>query len=167
MKNCFGQVVLVAIVLGFMLLHSCGLIDSKRAPSGGWKAVYMHSENGQSIDGNIDSLIAGIRKGYAMRIGWGWEKQLGDSILKLEHVAEPLFTSIIQGKSVSVIIDPHPLLKSYVHSQAQTIGEGGHIWQCVLTTSGTFNAQVFHRSTGELINDWPQRHRMIWYLEYP
>jgi hypothetical protein len=153
-------------LVGF-LFYSCESIDSKQTKSTGWKTVYKHDENVHPLEGSIDSLIAGIRKGYDMRIGWGWEKPLGDSILKLEHVAEPLFTSIIQEKSVSVVIDPHPLLKSYVHSQAQTIGEGGHIWQCVLTTSGTFNAQVYHRSTGQLINDWPQRHRMVWYLEYP
>ncbi|MEM8765556.1 MAG: hypothetical protein AAGD88_17205 [Bacteroidota bacterium] len=133
----------------------------------GWKAVYQNDENGNYLKGNLDSLIAGIRNGYDVRIGWGWEKQLGDSILRLEHMAEPLFLTIIQEKDVSIVIDAHPLLQSYIDITDQKIGEGGHIWQCVLTTKGTFNAQVHNRSTGELIKDWPQKQKMTWFLDYP
>ena len=133
----------------------------------GWKSVYQNDENGNRLAGNIDSLIAGIRNGYDVRIGWGWEKAVADSVLRLEHMAEPLFLTIIQEKSVSAVIDAHPLLKSYFDVNNQTIGEGGHIWQCVLTTKGTFNAQVHNRSTGELIKDWPQKHKMTWFLEFP
>ncbi len=82
-------------------------------------------------------------------------------------MSEPLFLTIIQEKNVSVVIDAHPLLQSYIDIDSQRFGIGGHIWQCVLTTKGSFNAQVHNRSTGELIRDWPQKHKMTWFLEYP
>lgn len=133
----------------------------------GWKVVYKSNEEGKAIEGNIDSLIAGIRNGYDVRIGWGWQRERGDSTLRLEHVAKPLYLSIIQDKNVSAIIDPHPLLQSYIDIDRQAFGEGGHIWQCVMTTKGTFNAQVYDRSNGELLKDWPQNHKMTWFVEYP
>lgn len=152
----------------------CILIACQQVPSpittpkpSGWKVVYQHDKNGKHLLGNIDSLIAGVRKGYDVRIGWGWQREVADSILTLEHMAEPLFLSIIQEEHISAIIDAHPMLESYVLIDQQSFKEGGHIWQCVLTTRGTFNAKVYHRTSGELLNDWPQNHKMTWFLEYP
>ena len=82
-------------------------------------------------------------------------------------MANPIFLTVIQEKDVSAIIDMHPMLKSYIHAENQVFDDTGHFWQCVLTTQGTFNAQVYHRAGGNMIKDWPQRHRMTWFLEYP
>ena len=158
----------VYVVVFIGTFFSCNHEVQKTKPiDSGWKSVYKHDENGNPMNGNIDSLIAGIRNGYDVRVGWGWQRMLGDSILKLEHLAEPLFLTIIQEKNVSIVIDAHPLLHSYVDIDSQKFGEGGHTWQCVLTTKGTFNAQVYNRSTGELLKDWPQKHKITWFLEYP
>lgn len=151
----------------FMVLISSCNPDISTPVQSGWQLIYKHDEKGIGIEGNIDSLIAGIRNGYDVRIGWGWERELGDSILRLEHMAEPLYISIIQDKNVSAIIDPHPMLESYIDIDKQRFGAGGHLWQCIMTTKGTFNAQVYDRSTGQLIKDWPQNHKMTWFLEYP
>ncbi len=157
---------IVCIGLFLALIPSCNQ-DTSTPMQSGWQSIYKHDENGIRVEGNIDSLIAGIRNGYDIRIGWGWERELGDSILKLEHVAKPLYISIIQDKNVSAVIDPHPMLESYIAIDKQRFGEGGHLWQCIMTTKGTFNAQVYDRSTGQLIKDWPQNHKMTWFLEYP
>lgn len=139
----------------------------KRAIESGWKSVYQNDEHGNRLAGNLDSLIAGIRNGYDLRVGWGVEAEREDTLIRIEHIAKPLFLTIIQEKDVSIVIDAHPLLQSYWQIEKQQFREGGHIWQCVLNTTGAFNAQVYNRSTGELINDWPQRHKMTWFLEYP
>ncbi len=158
-------------LIGAILVLSCNQHVQEPAYSenvqSGWRVVYKNDENGKPVEGNIDSLISGIRNGYDVRIGWGWEKERGDSTLRLEHVAKPLYLSIIQDKNVSAIIDPHPLLQSYIDIDRQAFGEGGHIWQCVMTTKGTFNAQVYDRSNGELLKDWPQNHKMTWFVEHP
>ena len=164
------KIILYSIIF-VMIVSSCHPEVSKpQHPSPmefGWRSVYKHDGNGKLLEGSMDSLIAGIRNGYDVRIGWGWQRQLGDSLLTLEHVAEPLYISIIQGSDVSAIIDPHPLLKSYIAINEQAFSEEGHIWQCIMTTKGTFNAQVYDRSTGKLVKDWPQNHKMTWFLEYP
>lgn len=163
--------ILCCLFSGVIILNSCssgiGNNENEKSISSGWKAVYKHDQQGNSLEGSINELIQGIRNGYDVRVGWGWEKEVEDSLLRLEHMAEPLFLSIIQEKNVSIVIDAHPLLKSYVDLGSQSFGDGGHIWQCVLTTQGTFNAQVHDRTTGELLKDWPQRHKMTWFLEYP
>lgn len=158
------------LILGLTILGSCQ--TPEKAPANdkqavGWTAVFKNDKEGNPISGNIDSLVAGIRNGYDLRVGWGWERQLGDSIMRLEHMAPPIYLSIIQEKTVSVIIEAHPMLQSYLDAGNQKFGEGGHFWQCIMTTNGSFNAQVYNRSTGELIRDWPQRHTITWFLDYP
>ncbi|MEM9933520.1 MAG: hypothetical protein AAF824_07900 [Bacteroidota bacterium] len=170
MKNIIG------LILSLQVITSCIQPPQEEKTPSGWQAVYKHDEDGLRVAGSIDTLIQGIRKGYDVRVGWGWHRtlsdperiaQIGDSSLSIEHMAEPVFLTIIQEKDVSVVIDAHPLLSSYFTVEGQTFREGGHIWQCVLTTQGTFNAKVFNRATGELMQDWPQTHRMTWFLDYP
>lgn len=141
MKKIYNFVKVLIIVGVFV---SCNQNDQNsndnKTVISDWKSVYQNDKNGRQLAGNINSLIAGIRNGYDVQIGWGWKKELGDSVLRLEHMTEPLFLTIIQEKTVSAVIDAHPLLQSYIDSNNQKIGDGGHIWQCVLTTKGTFNA---------------------------
>lgn len=159
-KNIFCGLILI------IFIGSCHPKHQEPIKSG-WQSVFKNDENGNTLEGHIDSLIMGIRNGYDVRIGWGWERKLGDSILRLEHMAEPLYISIIQDKTVSAIIDPHPMLESYIDIDKQRFGEGGHLWQCIMTTTGSFNAKVYDRTTGALIKDWPQHHTMTWFLDYP
>jgi len=133
----------------------------------GWTAVYSHDENGKGTFGDKQNLIKDLRKGYSLRVSWSWTRQVGDSLVTLEHFADPIFVTIIQEKNVSAIINPHPLLKSYLDISQQQFDKPTNTWQCILTTKGTFNAVVYSQSTGEIIKDWPQRHKMTWYLEYP
>ncbi|WP_444925296.1 hypothetical protein ACJJI4_12075 [Microbulbifer sp. TRSA002] len=155
------------IVLLLFIVGGCNSsnINANTPVKQGWQAVYRHDENGSPIAGSMDALIDGIRSGYSVRVGWGWEKNVEGSLIRLEHMAEPLFLTIIQEEFVSAVIAPHPLLDSYI--DRQTFGEGGHIWQCVLTSKGTFNAKVYNRASDELIRDLPQRQIMTWFLEYP
>jgi len=160
------------LIIFIHLFFSCNpKIESSNLPldisHSGWQAVYKHGKDGTPISGSIDSLIAGIRNGYDLRVGWGVFVEREDTTIVIEHMATPLFLTIIQEKDVSVVIDAHPILKSYWRIEEQEFREGGDIWQCVLNTKGVFNAQVYSRTTGELINDWPQRKIMTWFVDYP
>jgi|GEM_PF-953920 len=141
--------------------------EVKTTGSSGWTLVYKHDKTGQKIAGDKAELIHAIRGGYSIRVGWGWERMREGSLLRLEHMATPIFLSVIQEKDIAAVIDAHPLLESYFDIQQQTFREEGHIWQCVLSTTGTFNAKVYHRATGELLRDMPQRHHMSWFVEFP
>lgn len=152
-----------------LLFYTCQPTDkeSSVATVSGWTLVYKHDKTGQKIAGDKAQLIHAIRSGYSVRVGWGWERTREDALLRLEHMATPIFLSVIQEKDIAAVIDAHPLLESYFDIQQQTFREGGHIWQCVLSTTGTFNAKVYHRATGELLRDMPQRHHMSWFVEFP
>ncbi len=157
------------IILTFAVLtFSHQLLGQKQSDNySGWTAVYAHDENGKPTFGTIETLLNGLRKGYSVKIGWSWTRTISDSTVTLEHFAEPIFVTLIQEKNVSVIINAHPLLKNYIDIGKQHFDNPKNIWQCVLTTQGTFNAIVYDQSTGALVKDWPQRQKMIWYLEYP
>lgn len=159
----------VVVALFFSLMGGCAPPDApdEARTSSGWQSVYKHDEEGRPIRGDKSELIRAVRAGYDVRVGWGWERTIDGTLVRLEHMAEPLFLTIVQGEHVSVVIDAHPLLESYIDIDQQVFGEGGDVWQTTLTTNGAFNAQVFDRATGELARDWPQRHQMTWYVEYP
>lgn len=156
-------------LLTALLFCTCQATDEevRTTVSSGWTLVYKHDKTGQKIAGDKTQLIHAIRSGYSVRVGWGWERTREDSLLRLEHMATPIFLSVIQEKDIAAVIDAHPLLDSYFDIQQQTFREGGHIWQCVLSTTGTFNAKVYHRANGELLRDMPQRHHMSWFVEFP
>lgn len=94
----------------------------------GWTAVYSHDENGKVTSGTMSELLDGLRKGYSAKIGWAWTRQIGDSTVTLEHFAEPIFLTIIQQKDVSAIINPHPLLISYIDIDQQKFDNPKNIW---------------------------------------
>ncbi len=159
-----------SIILALALLAiTCQVFSQKftKSAGSGWASVYSHDENGNPTSGEINKLLEGLRKGYSAKIGWAWTRQIGDSTVTLEHFAEPIFVTIIQSKNVSAVINPHPLLKSYIDISKQQFDNPKNIWQCVLTTQGTFNAVVYDQTTGGVVRDWPQRQKMTWYLEYP
>ncbi len=141
-------------------------VESIKKPDG-WQLAFKHDREGNPIAGSKEDLIQAIRSGYSVRIGWGWEREVEGELLHLEHMATPLYLSIIKDEVVSAIIDAHPLLESYLDEQKQTFSEAGNYWQCIMTSQGTFNARVYHRGTGELLKDWPQRHILSWFVEYP
>lgn len=152
----------------FMVLATSTLVPVQAQPTqNGWTAVYANDENGIGTRGNINDLLEGMRKGYSLKVGWSWTRVLGDSTVTLEHFAEPIFSTIIQEKHVSVVIPAHPMLKSYLDISKQEFDKPDAIWQCVLTTQGAFNAMVYSQTKGELLRNWPQKHKMTWYLEYP
>lgn len=157
-----------ALIASLLFLVNCQAPDSATTPPNlGWQKVYAHDEKGNPTFGSITALINGIRAGHDVRVGWGWQRAVADSTLRLEHMAEPLFLSIIQEKMVSVVIDGHPMLQSYVDMSNQNFRTPMQLWQCVMTTKGTFNAKVFDVSNTEMIRDMPQRQRITWFLEYP
>lgn len=133
----------------------------------GWTAVYRHDENGAAVTGSMAELKDAIRRGYNIRIGWGWIRERNGRTYSLEHTADPIFVTIFQEDHVSAVIEPHPLLDNYLDPEKQTFVDPGQIWQCVLVTTGAFNAKIFRRATGELIRDFPQRMSMTWFVEYP
>lgn len=165
MHNYISKFIILAVAGS--LLSYCTPTKKELPELGGWQKVYVHDKEGKGVFGEKQKLIDAVRQGYSVRVGWGWQRELGDSTLRLEHMAAPIFLSIIQEETVSAIIDGHPFLESYVHVDKQEFRDPHQLWQCVLTTKGTFNAKVFDLSSSSTLRDLPQQHRISWFVEYP
>jgi len=150
-----------------ILAMAMAALPAPGSNSSGWTAVYRHDPDGKAVEGDLNRLIDAVRQGYAIRIGWGWQRHRDGRTITLEHIATPVFLTVIDETHVSAVIDPHPLLEGYADIARQKPADPGQIWQCVLTTTGEFNARVFNWETGAVIRDWPQRQRMTWFVEYP
>jgi hypothetical protein len=153
------------ICLSILAIYGLLSFDSngKRANTG-WQAVYKHNENGKPLSGNKQALIDAIRNGYDVKIGWGFQLKR-DTSIRLEHTANPHFVTITKNDEVTAIIHEHALLNSYM-SDTPKFNLPMHSWKCVLSTTGTFNAMIYDTKKEELVNDFPQRHIMTWFVNY-
>jgi len=130
-----------------------------------WEILYKHNEKGQALQGSKQALIAAIRKGYDIKVGWGFQSAK-DSSVRLEHIAIPHFLSIVKEQDVIAIIHEHGLLDSYL-SDTPKIRIPVQVWRCVLSTKGTFNAIYYPEDGSAPPKDFPQRHIMTWFAQAP
>lgn len=156
-------------LLGLMFLGiaACAAQPEAPRPNVGWTAVYQHDAAGAVLSGSIDRLIDAVRRGYSIRIAWGWRREVNGQVFALEHSADPVFVTILKEKQVSAVTEPHPLLENYLDPAKQRFADPGQVWQCVLVTTGEFNATIYRRDTGAIVRDFPQKMAMTWFVEYP
>ncbi|HAS44089.1 MAG TPA: hypothetical protein DCS93_26665 [Microscillaceae bacterium] len=157
---------LIAVII--LLISSAFWLNQSPADadSVGWTPVYKHNKNGQPIGGSKADLLAAIRRGYDIRIGWGFQHPR-DADKTIEHVVKPNFLGISKGELVYAILDEHPALKAYFNVKNPQFDNPNITWSCVMNTEGNFNAIWYNRAAGKKVRDFPQRHVMTWFVNYP
>ena len=157
MKYLSGISVICCTIVLVMLFSS----HKQDGPAEKWQLVYKNDEKGEALKGSKQALIAAIRNGYDIKVGWGFQLQK-DSTIRLEHLAVPHFLSIVKEQEVTAIIHEHAMLQSYL-SDTPKIRLPVQSWRCVLSTAGTFNAIYYPVDSPAKVKDFPQRHIISWY----
>ncbi len=157
---------LLLVIVSFGLGYFANSIISSNPDSSGWQTALRTLPDGTVIEGSKSELIDGLRKGYSLRVAWGWEN--GDK--QLEHVADPIWTNIINENEVIINLDPQVLSridweKEYAHYEDSALHN--YEWRVVISTNGSFDAVWYNRATNEIYRRMPQTHLMSWMLEYP
>lgn len=155
-------------IVTILLISSAFWLNNSSADkdSVGWTPVYKHDKNGKPIGGKKADLLEAIRRGYDIRVGWGFQHPR-DKSKTIEHVVKPNFLGVSGGELVYATLDEHIALKAYLSVQNPEFKDPKVTWSCVLDTQGHFNAVWYDRATGKKVKDFPQRHVMTWFVHYP
>jgi hypothetical protein len=133
-------------------------------PPTGWIAVYKHDGAGRALSGDKAALIAAVRRGQSVRVGWGM-RHPRDSTRSVEHTAAAEFTTIVDDAEVFVQVTEHVAFADYWARETQAPGDPRVTWTGVLGTPGTFQAVWYNRATGTEVRRLPQRVTMTWFVQ--
>lgn len=124
--------------LPLLFLHA--LVASaagQQSSASGWRLVYAVDSAGRPTQGEKEELLAAIRAGQPVRVGWGLTWRLQDGTTgQLEHAAEASFLTIHQGE---VFAQLAPILGQTPSAREPVVSfrtEGGQLWYGLLDTTG-------------------------------
>jgi len=154
-----------ALAVSALLAQSPAGADGDCAPR--WQLVYRHDADGRPVTGARSTLHAAIRRGEPLRVAWGFSTRSGDRELTVEHAAEPVFVTVVDGEHVFVQLPEHIGQRSYADAAGARFDRPAVMWRGLLGTDGTFDAVYVDRATGEEVRRFPQRAAVAWFAERP
>lgn len=166
--NRFRIVAMIAAaVLSSACAHSPAAPGRQHGTAPAWNLVYRHDGDGNPIAGSRAQLLAAIRSGSPIRFAWGVKVERGDEVLSVEHSAEPVFLTIVNGTEVVVQLPEHIAQRSYVDAVDPGFSDPAVMWRGLMSTNGTFDAVWVNRATGVEVRRSPQRVGLAWFALVP
>ncbi|MEM6765445.1 MAG: hypothetical protein AAF824_18745 [Bacteroidota bacterium] len=130
--------------------------------SAGWKLVLENDSQGEATVGSVDSLISAIRSGAEVRIAWSGGRP-SDSLMRVEHLTDAKFLTIMSGKTVQAQIDP--IIGQTPDFEAQQITFKENLSWCLLaSTNGKADHIMRNEVTGEIISHRIRQRSFKWYV---
>jgi hypothetical protein len=119
------------------LVVALALTRSLEAQQPQWRLVYAVDSLGKRVSGDKSQLLAAVRAGQPVRVGWGISWRLPDGTPGgVEHVAEAAFLTIHHGE---VFAQLPPILGQAPNGREPVISfstEGDRLWYALLDTTG-------------------------------
>jgi hypothetical protein len=132
-----------------------------------WRMVYRHDADGKPLAGDKRALLDAVRRGAAIRFAWGFSAKAGDKPISVEHAAEPVFLTIMEGEHVFVQLPEHIAQSSYFDPRAVRFDSPSVMWRGLMGSDGTFDAVYVDRATGKEVRRFPQRVGLAWFALLP
>jgi hypothetical protein len=132
-----------------------------------WRMVYRHDADGRALDGSKQALLDAVRRGAALRLAWGFSGSQPGEHVTVEHAAEPVFLTIVNGEEVFVQVPEHIGQASYAEIDKARFDRSSVMWRGLLGTDGTFDAVTVDRATGQEVRRLAQRAGLAWFAEVP
>ncbi len=128
-----------------------------------WVLLYRNGVDGEDLAGSKDALLAAIRSGQPIQIGWGFSREQDGQIRSVEHLIAPVFVTITNGSEVTAQLPEHIAQRSYADPARAFFDDPEVMWRGLMATTGTFDAVWVNRATGETTRRSPQRAALSWY----
>ena len=132
-----------------------------------WRLVYRHDADGRAIAGTRQALLDAVRRGAALRIAWGFSQVSDGQEVSAEHVAEPVFVTIMKGEHVFAQLPEHIGQESYVDPARARFDQPSVMWRGLMGSDGSFDAVLVDRATGKEVRRLPQRAGLAWFAQSP
>lgn len=158
---------IVRLTLGPVLLACAAGCSQPVTPpvdtADAWQLVYRHDADGNALAGSKDELLSAIRRGAPIRFAWGFRIDRDGRPLSVEHVAEPVFLSVINETDVVVQLPEHIAQRAYADTSGALFGDPAVMWRGLMTSEGVFDAVWVNRATGEQVRRHAQRVGLAWF----
>lgn len=132
-----------------------------------WQLVYRNNTEGEALAGSKQDLFDAIRRGSPIRVAWGFKSERADVTISTEHVAEPVFLTIIGDSEVVVQIPEHIAQQSYVNPSKASFDTPAIMWRGLMSTNGKFDAVWVNRANGEEVRRLAQKVSLTWFAFQP
>ncbi|MEL7198764.1 MAG: hypothetical protein AAGL10_10660 [Pseudomonadota bacterium] len=129
----------------------------------GWVLLYRNGTRGEDLAGSKDALLAAIRSGQPIQIGWAFSRSGGDETYSAEHLAAPVFVTITNGSEVTAQLPVQYGQWSYLAVDAALSDRPDVMWRGLMATTGAFDVVWVNGPSGETIRRYPQRAVLNWY----
>ncbi|MDB4292389.1 hypothetical protein N9954_03220 [Maribacter sp.] len=127
--------------------------------------LYKNDKNGMALLGSKENVIAAVRKGADIKIGW----QSVGKTRKIEHLSTPIWLAVLNEKEVMAYLDPQVFANTDWDNLSAAYTDSKNLaieWRVVLTTSGSFDAVWYNRKVDSVVRRVPQNHEMTWFARY-
>jgi hypothetical protein len=128
-----------------------------------WRFLYRHDEHGKAMAGSKDALLAAARRGLPIRVAWGMRVAATSPPRSVEHAADPLFLTIMNGQEIFIQLPEHIAQESYSQPEKARFDEPAVMWRGMMGTNGSFDAVWVNRATGAVVRRVPQRAAIAWF----
>ncbi|MEM9386257.1 MAG: hypothetical protein AAGA68_14445 [Pseudomonadota bacterium] len=126
-----------------------------------WRERFRNTSDGATERGDRRALVDALRRGDPLRVAWG--STYADGTYTMEHVAEPVFFSIVGGDHVVAQLPEHIGQITYVRLDDARFGADPQVmWRGLLRTDGLFDAVWVDRGDGQVVRRLPQRAAVSW-----
>lgn len=130
-----------------------------------WRFLFANGPQGEDVAGNRATLIAAVRRGSPLRVGWG--EAAADGSWSVEEFSNVGFTNIMRGRDLVVQLEPAMIQNDYLDAKKATLRAEPLEWRAIMSTDGRFDAQMTDPATGKLFRTLRQRTRIHWYAFAP
>jgi len=133
-----------------------------------WNLIYQNDQEGRSVSGDKRELIAAVRKGYPIRIGWA-SRRRNDSTRSVEHVVDGEFLTIANGLEVFAQIKPFLAQRPDLTSDTLSMTMLPIQSNWILGTNGTISSVGIDYARDTVYTSAPKqfRHPLKWYAKTP
>ena len=135
------------------------------SPSSDWRFVFANDARGRDVQGSRDALLAAIRRGSPVRVGWS--EASSSEKWSVEEFSDAGFTNIMGGRDVVAQLDPALIQTSYVDATKAGLRSPAVEWHAIMSTDGRFEAIMIDREMGKTVRRLVQRTSMHWYVFAP
>ena len=145
----------------FLLLTGVTLFANSLSAQ--WRLVYENDADGMPLQGSKADLIAAVRSGQDIRIGWVHQRP-NDPQRKVEHTTIAKFLTIMSDKHVFAQIDP--IIGQTPNFQDVTITLKENLeWSFIASTTGLQESMMRAVVNGEIVSHRTHRNGIKWWVK--